>query len=189
MKLKEKAALVTGSARGLGLATAQLFVEEGASVVCIDAAPGDSASFAREHFAGSDRVTYQKVDITKPEELAALASSVQKAFGRLDVLVNNAAVDTIGSVEETTEEEFRRILDVNVYGTYCVTRAFMSLLKKAGKGAAIVNALEHRAHGNEQARCLHNLQGRRRELHPQPRHRLRFPGYPRQCHCPGRHQH
>lgn len=139
MKLKDKVTLVTGAARGLGLATAQLFVEEGASVIVVDTPAMDGAAFAREHFGGSPRVTYGRVDITKPVELKALAADVEKRFGRLDVLVNNAAVDTIGSVEETTEEEFRRIIDVNVFGTFAVTRAFMPLLRRAGAGAAVVN--------------------------------------------------
>jgi NAD(P)-dependent dehydrogenase (short-subunit alcohol dehydrogenase family) len=139
MKMKDKVALVTGAARGLGLATAQLFVEEGASVIVADTPAMDGAAFAREHFGGSPRVSYARVDITKPAELKALAAEVEKRFGRLDVLVNNAAVDTIGSVEETTEDEFRRIIDVNVFGTFAVTRAFMPLLKKAGAGAAVVN--------------------------------------------------
>jgi NAD(P)-dependent dehydrogenase (short-subunit alcohol dehydrogenase family) len=139
MKLKDKVALVTGAARGLGLATAQLFLEEGASVIVVDLPAIDGGAFIHEHLGGSPRATYSRVDITKPAELKGLAAEVEKRFSRLDVLVNNAAVDTIGSVEETTEEEFRRIIDVNVVGTFAVTRAFMPLLKKAGAGAAVVN--------------------------------------------------
>jgi NAD(P)-dependent dehydrogenase (short-subunit alcohol dehydrogenase family) len=139
VKLKEKVALITGAARGLGLATAQLFLEEGASVICVDAAELDEKKFVAEHFGGSDRVRYRRVDITKTAEVQGLAGFVDKSFGRLDVLVNNAAVDTIGSVEETTEDEFRRIIDVNVFGTFCVTRNLMPLIRKAGRGSAIVN--------------------------------------------------
>jgi NAD(P)-dependent dehydrogenase (short-subunit alcohol dehydrogenase family) len=139
MKLKDKVTLITGGARGLGLATAQLFIDEGASVIVVDTADLDGAAFAREHFAGAGRVSYRRVNITQPAQLAALAAETQERFGRLDVLVNNAAVDTIGSVEETTEEEFRRIIEVNVVGTFCVTRAFMPLLRRAGRGSAVVN--------------------------------------------------
>ena len=82
-----------------------------------------------------------RVDITKPScGLKSLASEVEKRFGKLDVLVNNAAVDTIGSVEEhQLEDEFRRIIDAYVFGTFAVTRAFMPLLRRAGAGAAVVN--------------------------------------------------
>jgi NAD(P)-dependent dehydrogenase (short-subunit alcohol dehydrogenase family) len=139
MKLKEKVAVITGAARGLGLATAQLFMEEGASVICADSTELDAKAFINKEFGGSTRVWYQRVNITRVEEVKALAAFVEKNFGRLDILVNNAAVDTIGNVEETTEEEFRRIMDVNVFGTFCVTRNLMPLIKKAGAGSAIVN--------------------------------------------------
>jgi NAD(P)-dependent dehydrogenase (short-subunit alcohol dehydrogenase family) len=139
MKLKEKVAVITGATRGLGLATAQLFMEQGASVICVGTSDLDAKAFINREFGGSTRVWYQKVNIARPEEVKALAAYVGKNFGRLDILVNNAAVDTIGSVEETTEEEFRRVIDVNVFGTFCVTRALMPLIRKAGKGSAIVN--------------------------------------------------
>jgi NAD(P)-dependent dehydrogenase (short-subunit alcohol dehydrogenase family) len=139
MKLNGKVALITGAARGLGLATAQLFVEEGASVVCVDTAALEEKSFAAESFGGSPKVSYRRVDITQPSEVKALAAFLEKTHGKLDILVNNAAVDTIGSVEETTEEEFRRIIDVNVFGTFCVTRNLMPLIRAAGRGSAIVN--------------------------------------------------
>jgi meso-butanediol dehydrogenase / (S,S)-butanediol dehydrogenase / diacetyl reductase len=139
MKLTGKVSLITGAARGLGLATARLFVEEGAAVICVDTADLAEKAFTAEHFGGSDKASYRRVDITKPAEVKGLAAFVEKAHGRLDILVNNAAVDTIGSVEETTEEEFRRIIDVNVFGTFCVTKNLMPLIRKAGPGSAIVN--------------------------------------------------
>ena len=139
MKLKDKVALITGAARGLGLATAQLFAEEGAEVLCADAAALEEKGFLKEHFRPPLKAGYRRVDITRPEEVKALAGFVRERWGRLDVLVNNAAVDTIGSVEETADEEFRRVLDVNVYGTFLVTRYLMPLLRKAGSGSAVVN--------------------------------------------------
>ena len=139
MKLKDKVALITGAGRGLGLATAQLFVEEGAAVICADVAELEEKAFVREHFRGSPKAGYRRVDITRPEQVKALAEFVQERYGRLDVLVNDAAVDTIGSVEETADEEFRRILEVNVYGMFLITRYLMPLIKKAGSGSAIVN--------------------------------------------------
>ena len=139
MKLKDKVALITGAARGLGLATAQLFADEGAEVLCADAAALEEKGFLQEHFRAPRRAGYRRVDITRPEEVKALAAFVKERWGRLDVLVNNAAVDTIGSVEETSDEEFRRILDVNVYGTFLVTRYLMPHIRQAGSGSAIVN--------------------------------------------------
>lgn len=139
MKLKDRIAVVTGASRGLGMATARLFHEEGATVICADVLELNAQAFVDEHFGGSPRALYRRVDITRPEQVEELARFVGQRFGRLNVLVNNAAVDTIGTVETTTEEEFLRVLNVNVYGTFVMTRHMLPLLKKGGEGGAIVN--------------------------------------------------
>ncbi len=139
MKLKDRIALITGASRGLGLATARLFFEEGATVICVGRTRWDSREFAGKHFGGSPKAVYRQVDIADSGQVQEMARFVEQRYGKLDILVNNAAVDTIGTVESTTEEEFRRVIDTNVVGTFRVTKYLMPLLKKAAPGSSIVN--------------------------------------------------
>jgi NAD(P)-dependent dehydrogenase (short-subunit alcohol dehydrogenase family) len=138
VRLKDKVAVVTGAATGLGFETARLFFEEGASVAGVYHARYDARRIA-DAFGGSDRVVYLKADVTRSSEVESLAFDVGRRFGRVSVLVNNAGVSSVGTVEETTEEEFRRVMEVNVLGMFLVTKHFLPLLKKEKAGAAIVN--------------------------------------------------
>jgi meso-butanediol dehydrogenase/(S,S)-butanediol dehydrogenase/diacetyl reductase len=139
MKLENKVAVITGASRGLGLATAKLFFQEGATVVCVGRTDCNPREFAVLHFGGSERAFYQRADISLSEEVHQLARFIGRSFGRLNVLVNNAAIDTIGTVETTSEEDFLRVVRVNVFGTFLVTKHLMPLLKKGGSGSTIVN--------------------------------------------------
>jgi NAD(P)-dependent dehydrogenase (short-subunit alcohol dehydrogenase family) len=138
MKLKNKVAVITGAATGLGFETAKLFFNEGASVVGTYHAKFDEAKIAAA-FGGSDRVLYRKADVTSVSDVKSLSSAVERRFGRVSVLVNNAGVSSVGAIEETTEEEFRRIMDVNVFGMFLVTKHLMPLIKKDKSGGAVVN--------------------------------------------------
>jgi NAD(P)-dependent dehydrogenase (short-subunit alcohol dehydrogenase family) len=82
---------------------------------------------------------YIKTDITSVREVRKFAVQIEKKFERVDVLVNNAAVDTSGNVEDTSEEDFKRIIDVNVYGMFLVTKYLIPLMKKGKKGGSIIN--------------------------------------------------
>jgi NAD(P)-dependent dehydrogenase (short-subunit alcohol dehydrogenase family) len=138
MKLKDKVAVITGAATGLGFETAKLFFEEGASVVGTYHEKFDGGKIDAA-FGGSDRVLYRKTDVTSASDVESLASAVERAFGRLSVLVNNAGVSSVGSIEMTSVEEFRRVMDVNVFGMFLVTKHLLPLMKKEKSGAAIVN--------------------------------------------------
>jgi NAD(P)-dependent dehydrogenase (short-subunit alcohol dehydrogenase family) len=138
MKMKDKVAVITGAATGLGFETAKLFFEEGASVVGTYHAKFDEKKIDAA-FGGSSRVLYRRADVTDVSEVKSLSSAVESAFGRVSVLVNNAGVSSVGTIEETTEEEFKRIMDVNVFGMFLVTKYMMPLIKKERSGAAIVN--------------------------------------------------
>jgi dihydroanticapsin dehydrogenase len=130
-RVKEKVALVTGGAGGIGEAAAELFAEEGATVVVLDCdAAGESV--ARRIGGG-----FVKADISVEEEVKAAVAWVERAHGRIDVLVNNAAVFVLKGLEASTEE-WRRSLDVNVVGTSLVTRYASEVMKKNG-GGSIVN--------------------------------------------------
>lgn len=138
MILKDKVTVVTGAATGLGFETAKLFFQEGASVVGTFHNKFDKRKI-EDAFGDSKRMLYIQTDITKTDEVKNFAAEIGKKFERVDVLVNNAAVDTSGTVEDTSEEEFRRIMDVNVYGMFLVTKYIIPLMKKGKKGGSIIN--------------------------------------------------
>jgi NAD(P)-dependent dehydrogenase (short-subunit alcohol dehydrogenase family) len=138
MLLKDKVAVITGAATGLGFETAKLFIQEDASVVGTFHKNFDEKKI-KNAFGNSERMLYVRTDITQVDEVKNLASQIEKKFERIDILVNNAAVDTSGDVENTPEEEFKRILDVNVYGMFLVTKYIIPLMKKGKKGGSIIN--------------------------------------------------
>ena len=128
-------ALITGGASGLGLAVARLLATEGASLVLVD---WDSAPLA----AAADTLGAQRLlgDASESDTAAAAVELARSAYGRLDVLFNNAGIDPLRarSVLETQEEDWDRIIDVNVRSAYVFSRAAIPLMREGG-GGAIVN--------------------------------------------------
>ncbi|MFG1925985.1 SDR family NAD(P)-dependent oxidoreductase [Cryptosporangium sp. NPDC048952] len=120
-------ALVTGGASGIGLAIATAFQAEGARVAVLDLAD-----------TGPSDVLYVRADITDDATVRAAVGEVTGAFGGLDIVVNNAGIGAQGSVEQSTDDEWHRVLDVNVVGTARVSRAAWTALRESDH-AAIVN--------------------------------------------------
>jgi len=138
MILKGKIAVITGAATGIGFETAKLFFQNGADIVGIYHKKFNKKKI-RDTFGESHKALYLKADITSSGDVKNIASEIEKRFGRVDILVNNAAIDTIGNVEKTSEEEFQKIMNVNVYGTFLVTKYIIPLMKKDKKGGSIIN--------------------------------------------------
>jgi 2-keto-3-deoxy-L-fuconate dehydrogenase len=123
-------ALVTGGASGIGWAVAQAFSREGATVVILDRA---------QRPAGLDSAFgYVQADVTDDAAVRAAVSDAVSQLGGLDLLVNNAGVGAQGAVQDTTDDEWHRVLDVNVVGTARVSRAAWPALQ-ASERAAVVN--------------------------------------------------
>jgi 2-keto-3-deoxy-L-fuconate dehydrogenase len=123
-------ALVTGGASGIGLAIATTFAAEGADVVVLDRAERvDSLP---------DGIGYVCADITDDAAVGAAVDSAASTLGGIDILVNNAGIGAQGSVEQSTDDEWHAVLDVNVVGTARVSRAAWSHLKSS-QHAAVVN--------------------------------------------------
>ncbi|MEV4811695.1 SDR family NAD(P)-dependent oxidoreductase [Micromonospora avicenniae] len=139
------AALVTGGASGIGLATATLLAERGARVACLDLNPGD----VPEPLLGLT------ADVTDDESVRAAVAAAADALGGLDVLVNNAGIGARGSVEDNPDEEWHRVLDVNVVGIARVTRAALPHLR-ASAHAAIVNTCSIAASAGLPQRALYS---------------------------------
>jgi NAD(P)-dependent dehydrogenase (short-subunit alcohol dehydrogenase family) len=133
----EKVALVTGAARGIGLATAKRFLAEGWRVALLDI-DGETLRSAVASLADADRTLALECDVSDAHAVAAAIDKVAKRFGRLDALINNAGVAVFASVLETSDEDWRRILAVNLSGPFLCTKAAVPLMREHG-GGAIVN--------------------------------------------------
>jgi 3-oxoacyl-[acyl-carrier protein] reductase len=134
-----KSVLVTGSATALGFATATAFLDRGARVMVNNDTQGplDAALQRLAHFG--DRVAGCRADIRDAKDVARLVAATAERFGGLDILVNNAGTNSSMRVEELTEEEWDRVVDTNLKGTFLVCRAAIPLLKRAAQGGRIVN--------------------------------------------------
>lgn len=140
-RLKDKVAIITGGGAGIGQATSVLFAEEGAKVIIgdLDQANGE-ATEAQIKAAGGEAV-FVKSDISKEDDAQRLTDEALRAFGRVDILVNNAAAFVLKGLEATIED-WQRSLGVNVVGTSLVSRFASEAMKRneGGKGyGAIVN--------------------------------------------------
>lgn len=122
-RLEGKTALITGGASGIGEATARAFAAAGATVLIVDIDGERAAALAGELPGGRALAC----DITDEPQVGQTFAQID----RLDVLVNNAGIGLVGSVEETAAEDFRRLLRVNVEGMYLVTKCALPLLKAA----------------------------------------------------------
>ena len=130
-----KVALVTGGASGIGLATANLLLDEGARVVVTDrdASLSPSAAAASAHWA-----SFHVLDVTCEQEWISVTDAIVAEFGRIDILVNNAGVALLKDIEATTFDEWRSIMAVNLDGTFLGCKHAVRVMKDRG-GGSIVN--------------------------------------------------
>jgi NAD(P)-dependent dehydrogenase (short-subunit alcohol dehydrogenase family) len=133
----QKVALVTGAARGIGLATAKRFLAEGWRVALLDI-DGHTLRSAVADIGDSDHTLVLECDVSDAREVAAAIDKLAARFGRLDALINNAGVAVFASVLETSDEDWSRILAVNLSGPFLCTKAAVPLMREHG-GGAIVN--------------------------------------------------
>ena len=139
--LQGRVAIVTGAATGIGRASAVLFARAGARVALADVRAPELAQALAEVRAAGGEATSITADLARPDDGAAVVDAAVRAFGRLDVLLNNAGVGTMvvgGTVESIALERWDLAQDVNVRGIYLVSRAAVPHMRAAG-GGAIVN--------------------------------------------------
>jgi NAD(P)-dependent dehydrogenase (short-subunit alcohol dehydrogenase family) len=138
MKLSEKVAIITGGAIGIGRAMAESLAEEGANVVIADLC--GAAETAQVLQAKGIKALGVKVDVTSEEDTARMADEALKAFGRIDVLVNNAGIFTAlvpGPFEKITVAEWRKVMDVNLLGLFLSSRAVIPTMRQQKSGRII----------------------------------------------------
>jgi NAD(P)-dependent dehydrogenase (short-subunit alcohol dehydrogenase family) len=133
MRLKDKTAIITGGGSGIGRAIAQRFLQEGAQVAVFDL---DTAG-ANETLDGHVNGLVQSVDVSNQSDMIAAVDRVVEAFGKLDLVVNNAGIAQVGSMENTTPEDLDRLFAVNVKGVYNGMYAALPHLKANGGGVIL----------------------------------------------------
>ena len=136
-RLKDRVAIVTGAGSGIGRAIALRFAGEGARVAVLDVNEEQGAAVVGEIEATGGSAAFFRCDVSRQAEVLEVFAAVQDRLGPLDVLVNNAGIAHIGTVETTTEEDLDRVYAVNVKGVYNCLKAGVPMMK--GRGGAILN--------------------------------------------------
>jgi gluconate 5-dehydrogenase len=136
--MKGKAALITGGSKGLGLAMAAGLASAGADVMLVarneEECKQAAAEIAQEYgvkaigFAG---------DVTKSADMEAMAQKALDTFGRIDTLINSAGINIRGAIDEISEEDFKKVMDINVNGTWLASKAVIPTMKNQKSGAII----------------------------------------------------
>ena len=140
-ELRGKSVIITGAARGIGLAIATRFIQEGCRVVLTDINEGNvSEAVKNAKQLGGDAV-YKQLDITSKKQIETVIRETVAEFGRLDVMVCNAGIGEIAPIIEVSEDSYDRQMTVNTKGTFlCATAAARTMLKQGTGGRIIINA-------------------------------------------------
>ena len=139
MRLKDKVAIITGSARGIGQATALKFAAEGARVVVCDLDRKAVDEVVAQITASGGRAVGFTLNVTDKASIAAMVKGVIDKYGRVDVLVNNAGIVDDAMLRKMTDDQFERVIDINLKGTYNCARAVVDIMIAQGAGV-ILNA-------------------------------------------------
>jgi len=134
-RLQDKVAIITGAAQGMGAAHAKKFIDEGAKVVITDLNEEKGQALAKEL---GDNAVFIKQNVTSTEDWEKVVAETEKVFGQVDILVNNAGITMAKSILKMTEEEYRRIVDINQVSVFLGMKTVVPAMQKAG-GGSIVN--------------------------------------------------
>jgi 3(or 17)beta-hydroxysteroid dehydrogenase len=163
-RVKDKVAIVTGGAGGLGRAEALLLAKEGAKVVITDIDEAGIKTVAEEIKSQGGRAGFVKHDVASESEWSHVLRRTLEEFGKLDVLVNNAGVILYKKIEDTSLAEWRRLMSVNLDGVFLGTRFAIGAMKKNGGGSIINISSVAGLIGNPDASAYHASKGGVRSL-------------------------
>jgi 3-oxoacyl-[acyl-carrier protein] reductase len=138
MRLKDKIAIITGGARGIGQAISELFAKEGATVIIMDLLPQGQQVADGINKAGG-KAEYHRVSVTDKPAVEQLFQKVNDQYGKIDILINNAGITRDRTLEKMSEEEWDAVVDVNLKGVFLCTQAVVPYMK-ANKWGRIVSA-------------------------------------------------
>ena len=138
MRLEGKVAFISGGARGMGAAEVRLFAAEGAAVAFGDVLEEEGRALEAEIGESGGRALFLPLDVTSSTQWQEAIDATVARFGKLDILVNNAGVRGAGLVEELTEQEWDRVMEINAKGVFLGTKTVLPSLRSNG-GGSIVN--------------------------------------------------
>lgn len=149
MRFQGKSALITGAGSGIGRATALRLLSEGSFVACLDIEESGLQSLVQEFEASGTespladdkgRLIAMKGSIAVPSDVERFVSIAKNSFGRIDFLFNNAGIEFVAPLDETSEADWDAVFDVNMKGTYLMSKAVIPHLLEVGGGAIVNNA-------------------------------------------------
>jgi 3-oxoacyl-[acyl-carrier protein] reductase len=136
MRLKNKIALITGGANGIGLATTERFVKEGAKIILWDVSDKGNELAERLNKDGCE-IAFKKVSVTNTDEVQSAVAEALQYFGRIDILINNAGITRDRTLLKMTKEEWDDVLSVNLTGVFNCTQAVAPIMKQQNYGRII----------------------------------------------------
>lgn len=143
MRLKDKVAVVTGSGAGIGKAIAEVFAKEGAFVVAASRRAANGQPVVDGIINAGGRAAFVCCDVSREQDVAALMAKTVDLYGRVDILVNNAGVNFVSPFEAVTPDDWDRVINTDLRGTYLCSRAAILEMLKTGKGSIVNIATVH----------------------------------------------
>ena len=139
MRLADKVVVITGAASGIGLASARLFAQEGARLVLGDVDESQGRQAAEEIGAGGPEAHFVRTDVTSGAEVKRLVDTAVERYGKLDAIFNNAGISMVCSILDCSEDDFDRVVAVNLKGTYLGCKHALPPLLANPNGGVILN--------------------------------------------------
>ena len=139
MRFRDAVVIVTGAASGIGRAIAHRFVQEEAAVVIADVNAAGAEETQSQVRAVGGRALVAKTDVRRRDEIDAMVKAALERFGRIDILVNGAGIETLIPFLDLPEDEWNRVLGVNLTGTFLCGQAVAREMVRAGRGGKIIN--------------------------------------------------
>lgn len=147
-RLKDKVALITGAGSGIGKEAARLFTQEGAKVAILDIVTGDIEKVCHDIDVAGTSTLCMKGDVTKRDEIKAAVDQTMAKWGRIDVLINNAGIIRDAMVYKMTEEQWDKVIAVDLKGAFNCVQAVVDIMIKQGSGAIVNVSSIVGAYGN-----------------------------------------
>ncbi|GIN37949.1 MULTISPECIES: 3-oxoacyl-ACP reductase FabG [Heyndrickxia] len=148
MRLKDKVAIITGAANGIGFAAAKRFAEEGAKVVIADFNEAEGVMRQTELNEEGYNVIFVQVDVSNKDSVGMMVEQVVSTFGTVDILINNAGITRDAMLTKMKQEDFQQVLDVNLTGVFNCTQAVAPFMIDQGQGKIVSTSSVSGVYGN-----------------------------------------
>ncbi|OZM58373.1 3-oxoacyl-ACP reductase [Lottiidibacillus patelloidae] len=148
MRLKDKVAIITGAANGIGMAAAKTFVKEGAYVIVADYNEKAGGDLVASLNAESDVAMFIKVNVADQSSVNEMVEIVREKYKKIDILVNNAGITRDGLLTKLSKEDWQQVIDVNLSGVFYCTQAVAPTMLEQGEGKIILTSSVSGVYGN-----------------------------------------